>query len=247
MKVAITGKGGVGKTTIAAYLSKTYAENGFHTIAVDADPSLNLASFFGREDSKPISEIKDLVAERAMIGDGIIRMNPDVRDLIDSYGVEIDENLKLLISGTVRKAGSGCLCPENALLRALLQELVLERDDAVILDMEAGLEIMSRGTIKGIDAILAVTEPSHSSVQVTKRLLGFAGDLGIENLYVIANKIKEREESEFLNQKLEVFHQIPYSKEVSKASMDRDSLYMKNGFYRSIFELYTKLNENSHT
>jgi len=244
MKIAVTGKGGVGKTIISAYLSRIYAENGFHTIAVDADPSLNLAAIFGKEDSKPMSEMKDIIAERATMGGGLIRMNPYVEDLIDPYAIEIDKNLKLLISGTVKAAGSGCLCPENALLRSLLQELILARNEVIILDMEAGLEIMSRGTIKGIDAILAITEPSYSSVQVTKKLLKFARDLGIKNLYVVANKIKNPAESKFITQNLDVFHQIPYSKGVLKASMDRNFLYRKNGFYKSILGLYNKLNKN---
>lgn len=241
MKIAITGKGGVGKTIVSAYLSRIYSVNGFHTIAVDADPSLNLAAFFGKEDSKPISGMKDVIRERATIGDGLIRLNPDVRDLIDDYTTQIDENLGLLISGTVKAAGSGCLCPENALLRALLQELILGRDEIIILDMEAGLEIMSRGTIKGIDAILAITEPSNSSVQVTKKLLKFAEDLEIKNLYVVANKIRDPDESRFITQNLDVFHQLPYSEEVSKASMSGDFRYTENEFYKAVVELYNKL------
>jgi CO dehydrogenase maturation factor len=245
MKIAVTGKGGVGKTIISAYLSRIYAENGFNTIAVDADPSLNLAAIWGKGESTPISEMGDVIKEKTIMGDGLIRMNPDVRDMIEAYGIMIDENLRLLISGTVKSAGSGCLCPENSLLRALLQELILGRDDVVILDMEAGLEIMSRGTIGGIDAILAVTEPSCSSIQVTKKLLQFAGELGIKNPYVIANKIKEPRELEFIAKKLDVFHQIPFSDEISNASMNEDFHYMKNGFYRSVFELYKKLGKKS--
>lgn len=240
MKIAVTGKGGSGKTTIAFHLARIYAEKNFKAIAVDADSSLNLASYFGHEDQKPISSIKELVDKRARISDVLVNLNPDVHDLIDEYSASIAENLKLLLIGGVSRAGSGCLCPENSLLRALMQELVLERNEIVILDMEAGLEIMSRGTLRGIDAILAVTEPNIGSISVTKKLLKFSKDLGIKNSYVIANKVDE-EQLEYISKSFEVFHALPLSAEVQRSSMNIESELKSDEFSKAMKELADKL------
>lgn len=239
MKIAVTGKGGSGKTTIAGYLARIYSEKNFEVLAVDADPSLNLSSLFGREGITPISEMKSLVDERATLPGGLIRMNPKVNDLIDKYSVKISENLKLLASGTVTKAGSGCLCPENTLLRSLLSELVIGRGEIVILDMEAGLEIMSRGTLRNIDAILAITEPNYSSISVTKKLLKLANELGIKNSYVIGNKIKDQ--SGYLSKSFKIFHEIPYSEEIQLASMEKNRFFADGNFYDSVYKLFHKL------
>jgi len=240
MKIAVTGKGGTGKTTIAFHLSRIYARKNFKVIAVDADSSLNLASYFGHEDQKPISSIKELVDKRARISDVLVNLNPDVHDLIDEYAAKISENLELLLLGGVSRAGSGCLCPENSLIRALMQELILERNEIVILDMEAGLEIMSRGTLRGIDAILAVTEPNIGSVSVTKKLLEFSRDLGIKNSYVIANKA-DKEHIEYLAREFNIFHSLPFSAEVQKSSMDTGSEPESDEFHNSARELADKL------
>ncbi|HIE34468.1 MAG TPA: carbon monoxide dehydrogenase [Candidatus Altiarchaeales archaeon] len=244
MKIAVTGKGGSGKTTIALYLSKRFSEKGMDVLAVDADPSLNLMAMFGYEEITPISEIENLVNERARTPEGLVKLNPRVDDLIDEYSIKIDKNLRVLAIGTVTKAGSGCLCPENATLRALLHELVLKRDEAVILDMEAGLEIMSRGTIKNIDVMLAITEPSYSSISVTKNLLRFADELDIKNSYIVANKIKSKNELKYLSEKLgaEIFHAIPYLEKIREISMSNE-LSLNQEFYNTIGELTEKLTE----
>jgi len=236
MKVAVTGKGGSGKTTLAFYLSKIYAEKGFKIIAVDADSSLNLAGYFGHEDLKPISEIKELVDERARISEALVNLNPDVHDLIDKHSAKLSENLQLMVLGGVSKAGTGCRCPENSLLRALMQELVLDRKEIVILDMEAGLEIMGRGTLRGIDAILAVTEPNYGSISVTKKLLEFSKELGIKNSYVIANKADDG----YLSEHFDVFHALPFSPEVQRSSMERNEPIVDE-FYQAVSELSDKL------
>ena len=245
MKIAVTGKGGSGKTTISACLAKIFAAGGLRVLAVDADPSLNLAAIFGHEDITPLSGMKSILEERARLENGLVRMNPLVNDLIDRYSIEIHGNLRLLASGTVIKAGSGCLCPENAVLRSLLSELVLKRDEIVIIDMEAGLEPMSRGTIRNIDAILAITEPIYSSVSVTKRLLKFADELNIRNSYIIGNKIQSVNESNYLSRNLNsnIFHEIPYLEEIRQTPM-ADDLEVSSKFYNSIEELSGKLMRN---
>jgi CO dehydrogenase maturation factor len=242
MKIAVSGKGGSGKTTIAAYLSRIYSEKNFDVLAVDADPSLNLSALFGHEDITPISEMKSLAGERASLPGGLVRMNPRVDDLVDRYSVQVSKNLRLLASGTVTKAGSGCLCSENSLLRSLLGELVMSRDGIVILDMEAGLEIMSRGTLRNIDAILAVTEPNYSSISVTKKLLKFADELGIKNSYVIGNKIRDGgNQLGHLSDSFDIFHAIPYSEEIHLAAMEKNRFLARSGFYDSVCELAHKL------
>jgi len=218
MKIAVAGKGGSGKTTISAGLAKIYSEN-FNVIAIDADSSLNLSVFFDHENIVPISDMRKVVEEKARLPDGLVRMNPDVRDMVDRYSVKINDKLNLLAMGTVLKAGTGCLCPENAVLRTLLQELVLKRDEIVIIDLEAGLEPMSRGTVKNIDAILCVTEPNQGSVAVTKKLIKFTQELGIKRAYVVANKIRTREELDFLKENFSIFHSIPYNEKMMAGSM----------------------------
>ncbi len=245
MKIAITGKGGTGKTTLAFYLSRIYAEKNFSVLAVDEDSSLNLAACFGMEGIEPISRIKDLIDKRARISTELVNLNPDVHDLIDKYSVKISDNLALMVLGGISKAGSGCRCPENSLLRALMQELILERNELVVLDVEAGLEIMSRGTLRNIDAILAVTESNYGSICVTKKLLKFSGDLGIEKSYVIANKA-DNEGLKYISENFEVFHPIPFSSEVQRSSMSPASgagniKPVTGEFYRSVDELSEKL------
>ena len=214
MKIALAGKGGSGKTTIAAGIAKSIAEKfKINVLAIDADSSLNLSMFFGHEDITPVSEMRKAVEEKARLPGGLVRMNPDVRDMIDKYSVKINNNLNLLAIGTVLKAGTGCLCPENSVLRSILQELILKRDEIVIIDLEAGLEPMSRGTIKKVDAILCVTEPNYGSVAVTKKLLKFTHELGIKKAYVVANKIRSPEELEFLKKNFDIFYSIPYNEE----------------------------------
>ena len=230
----------MGKTTVAAVLAEVLSKK-FNVLAVDADASLNLMSVFGVEDIEPIVKMKDVVEERARLANGLVRMNPKVSDLIDEFSIPVNENMKLLVSGTVETAGSGCLCPENSVLRALLQELVLKRGDAVIIDLEAGLEPMSRGTIKNIDAILAVTEPVYNSITVTERLIKFAGELEVKNALVVGNKIQSHNEKEYLSQNLDVFHFIPYDEEVREASMKENFEIKDSRFYKSIEELAEKI------
>ena len=240
MKIAVTGKDGSGKTTIAAHLAKIYADRGFEVLVVDTDPNLNMSEFFGYEGLPPISKMKGLVNERSRLSNGFIKVKPYVRDIVDKHGRRISRNLRLLVSGVVEKVGSSCLCPENALLRSLFQEIILKRSETVIMDVGACLEIMNEGTLRGMDNILAVTEPNYGSVSVTRRLLSYSNQLGIKT-HVVANKIRGHEEFNYISQKFNIFHTIQHSEEVQKSSMSTKPFIDNGKFHKSISKLGEKL------
>jgi len=241
MKIAITGKGGAGKTTISAHLGKILSEMDEvdKVLLVDADATKNLSTFLGYENITPINKIKDIIEERAIEDNGLVKLNPSVSDLIDKFSVKISDKLYLLAVGGVEKAGMGCLCPENSILRAMLREIVLKRNEFSIIDMEAGLEIMSRGTVKGVDKILSITEPGYGAISVTKDILKFSKELNIK-AEVIGNKLRNKEEKEYLSKNFELFHIIPASEEVRESAMKKT--YVLNGnFYDSIKKLAQKI------
>lgn len=210
MKIAITGKGGVGKTTIAALLSYLYASDGKKVIAVDADPDANLASALGIpakdiEKLRPIAELTELIEERTGAkpgtSGGIFRINPRVDDIPEGFGYKFD-NTTLLIMGKSKSAASGCYCPEHTLLRRLLKHLIIDRDEVVIVDMEAGIEHMTRGTTEGVDAFIVVVEPGQRSIQTAMTVKGLAEELGIQKVYVVGNKVRNEQDEEFIKKNL---------------------------------------------
>lgn len=206
MKIAITGKGGVGKTTFAGVLSKVLAAEGYKVLAVDADPDANLAMALGFPEEKassitPLSEIKDIIAQRTEARPGVIgqmfKLNPKVDDIPEKYCIEHD-GVKLLVMGTVKAGGSGCICPEHAFLRALMQHLLLDSQEALILDMEAGIEHMGRATADCVDAFIVVVEPGQRSIQTLKTIKKLAEDIGVKKIFAVGNKVRTREEEEFI-------------------------------------------------
>lgn len=204
MKLAVTGKGGVGKTTLAATLAHLYAAEGRKVIAADADPDANLGLALGFPENVlneivPISAMKKLIAERTGTDADktFYRLNPKVNDLVDLYGRE-HGGVRLLTLGTVETAGGGCVCPEHTLLRLLTMDLVLAKKDVVILDMEAGLEHLGRGTTSGMDRLIAVIEPGARSVQTYKNVKRLALQLGIRRIGVVANKLRNAEDEDFI-------------------------------------------------
>jgi CO dehydrogenase maturation factor len=210
MKIAITGKGGVGKTTLAAALAGLYAREGRSVLAVDADPDANLGLALGFDEEEltritPISEMSALIAERTgASSEGLgkfFKINPRVSDIPDRFAEEKD-GVKLLVMGTVETGGGGCVCPEHVMLRRIISHLVVARDDVVIMDMEAGLEHLGRGTADMVDRFIVVTEPGLRSVQTYRRIKSLAGDLGVKTVDVIGNKIRGAEDRDFLTERL---------------------------------------------
>jgi len=206
MRIAITGKGGTGKTTLAGVLARTYADDGYKVLAVDADPDSNLASALGFPDEiaekiVPLSEMKDLIAQRTEAVPGVIgqmfKLNPRVDDIPEKYCITC-KNVKLLVMGTVKEGGSGCICPEHAFLKALMSHLILMSNEVLILDMEAGIEHLGRATAQSVDAFVVVVEPGKRSIQTLKAVEKLARDIGIKNIFAVGNKIKKPEEEKFI-------------------------------------------------
>jgi len=194
MKIAVTGKGGVGKTTLSALLARAIAEAGRPVIAIDADPAANLASALGLPPAgwpEAISGMKELIAERTGAEEGygkFFKLNPDVADLPAKYSKTV-HGVRILVLGGVPSGGSGCLCPENALLRALVTHILMEPDETVILDMEAGIEHLGRGTAEAVSMMIIVVEPGVRSVQTAGTIRRLAADIRIPRLGIVFSKV----------------------------------------------------------
>lgn len=206
MKMAITGKGGVGKTTLAALLAQTYATMDRQVLAVDADPSPCLAGALGfpgelREQLAPIAEMDQLIYERtgAKPGTtgGFFTLNPRVDDIPDRFSV-MHRNVRLLEMGAVDLGGSGCICPESAMLKTLFTHLLLRKDDVLILDMYAGVEHLGRSTVDFVDAMLIVVEPTRRSLGTAAQIRKLANDIGLTRLWLVGNKVRNESEIKFL-------------------------------------------------
>jgi len=206
MKLAVTGKGGVGKTTITALLSQAYADSGRQVLAVDADPSPCLAGALGFPDEMraklaPISEMDDLIYERTgakpgTVG-GFFTLNPRVDDIPERFSVT-HRGVRLLEMGAVDIGGSGCICPESALLKTLFTHLLFRKEELLILDMYAGVEHLGRATVDFVDAMLVVVEPTRRSLGTAAQIKKLANDIGLQRLWLVGNKIRLPEEIEFL-------------------------------------------------
>ena len=228
MKIGISGKGGVGKTLLASLLSKIFADSGYSVLAIDADPDTNLAASLGfpnPDEITPISELSDLIEERTGARPGqsapFFKLNPKVDDLPEDYSVKID-GIKLMVMGRIKRGGTGCYCPEGALLQALLAHLLIQRNEVVILDMEAGIEHLARGTSKAVDKLIVVVEPGRRSIETAIRIHKLAQDLGVQNIAVVGNKIKSQSEKEFLTNSLpdlEFLGFIPYDQALVEADL----------------------------
>ncbi len=206
MKIAVTGKGGVGKTTLTALLAQAFADQGMSVLAVDADPSPCLAGALGFPDAKrsqlhPISEMDDLIFERtgARPGTtgGFFTINPRVDDIPDRFSIE-HRRVRLLEMGAVETGGSGCICPESALLKTLFTNLLFRKDEILLLDMYAGVEHLGRATVDFVDLMLIVVEPTRRSLGTSQQIKSLAYQIGLRRLWLVGNKIQNPEEETFI-------------------------------------------------
>ena len=204
MKLAITGKGGVGKTTLASTLARLYADEGRTVLAADVDPDANLGLALGLSQEEvdaivPISKMRSLVEERTGASDAsrFYKLNPYVADIPEKYSRDIN-GVKLLVMGTVDVGGSGCVCPEHVMLKAILSSLTYRKNDVVIMDMEAGLEHLGRGTAANMDQFIVVIDPGARSVQTYRNVKRLAADLGVRRVRVVANKLRTEEDEAFI-------------------------------------------------
>ncbi|SFM25255.1 CO dehydrogenase maturation factor [Methanolobus profundi] len=189
VKIAVTGKGGVGKTTLSGTLARMLARDGYDVLAIDADADMNLASSLGIEKApEPLTDYQDLIEERAGEKGGMFKFNPKVDDIVDRFGVVGPDNVKMLVMGTIERGGSGCMCPASAFLKAFLRHVVLKDTSAVILDMEAGIEHLGRGTTRGIDLMIVVVEPGMRSIETAQRIKQLSEGIDVEHLAAIINK-----------------------------------------------------------
>ena len=206
MKIAITGKGGVGKTTLTSLLAYVYAAQGRNVLAIDADPSPCLGPALGFPEEalrglKPIADMEELILERtgAQKGTygGYFKINPRVDDIPDRFSA-VYRNIRLLQLGAVEKGGSGCICPESVLLRSLVTDILIARDEVVLMDMYAGVEHLGRATADSVDAMLIVAEPTARSLGPAAQIRDLAGDLHLQRLFLVGSKVENEADREYI-------------------------------------------------
>ena len=234
VKIAVSGKGGVGKTFVAGVLAQFFGKKGLKVLAIDADPSPNLALTLGipwDEANKivPVSENSQLLESKTRTDyEGVYRLSFTVDDIVEKFGVKSPYGLSLLVMGTVRSAGGGCTCPANAVIRALLRHLIVERDEAVVVDMEAGVEHMGRGTARHVDTMLIIADSSLKSLETAKKIYELATEVGIKNAFMVGNKVRNSSEGDLIQRfaaknKMSVLDLIPYDEKVLRADREGEA------------------------
>lgn len=218
MKIAVSGKGGTGKTTLAGVMARILSDKGVKVVAIDADPDANLASVIGIDEARmkdvtPLARMKELIEERTGAKKDsygtFFTLNPRVDDIPEKFSIQ-KNNIKLIVLGTIPQGGGGCFCPENALLRSLLSHVLIERDEYIIVDMEAGLEHMGRGTTAYMDAMIVVVEPGQRSFQTAYQVRRLAGDIGIARVYIVGNKVRDESDRAMIQEHLQDFPILGY-------------------------------------
>jgi CO dehydrogenase maturation factor len=229
IKLAVTGKGGVGKTTVSSLLCKAFIDSGYSVLAVDADPDANLATAIGFKeeiDIPPLTEMKELIEERTGAKPGSVgsffKLNPKVDDLPEKLWKE-KNGIKLLRMGTVKKGGGGCICPESAMLKTMVQNLLLFRKEAVIMDMEAGIEHLGRSTAQAVNPLIVVVEPGKRSMETARQIKSLAKDIKLVNIAIIANKVRSQHCVDFLKKEagdIPILGFLPFKDDILKADME---------------------------
>ncbi len=224
-RVVITGKGGVGKTTTTALLAHLFARDGYNVLTVDEDPQMNLPYALGldREVADtivPISQNLDYIEEKTGARPGTswglyLNLTPDISDVVDKFGVRVTDNISVLVMGTVSKAATGCLCPENALLDAVVKFISLKRGEVILMDTQAGVEHFGRALAKGFKHCVVVTEPTFNAVEVAKRTGILAKEIGIPNVFLLVNKVRKERDidkvMEYVNRDEKIFDSIMFA------------------------------------
>jgi CO dehydrogenase maturation factor len=236
MKLAISGKGGTGKTTLASILAHLFREDGCEVLAVDADPDANLAAALGippKEQIKilPISTQRRLIKERTGANPRefgqLFKLNPTVSDIPDEFAINF-QGIKLLVMGAVQKGGEGCACPENVLLKSLLSEIILHRKEVVIVDMEAGIEHLGRATAESIEKMLICIEPGSRSIETAKAIIKLGEEIGLQKFGIVGNKIRNKNQQDWIEKQFDteiLYGFIPYSETIQEADIQQKSLF----------------------
>lgn len=235
-KIAIGGKGGVGKTTVSAVLAQLLAQDGFDVLAVDADPDANLCAAFGLsqdECPEPLINMKQLIGERTGTGKEAVgvyfKLNPKVSDLPEKHWHTV-AGVKLLVLGGIKQAGTGCACAEGSFLKALLTHTLLQRKEVVFVDLDAGVECMGRASILGIDALIVIVEPGSRSIETAANIAKMSQDLGVKLVAVIANKITASAQLDVIKQSLQlpILTSLDYSPAIQQADLERRSVFQSD-------------------
>lgn len=228
MKIAVSGKGGVGKSTIAAAIALILAKRGQKVLALDADPDANLAAALGILASvkiSPVSSEMKLIEERTGTKVNeygkIFKLNPEVADIAEKFAVN-HNGVSLVTLGASNKGGAGCACPESAFIKTLVMDLVLYKDETLVMDMEAGIEHLGRSTAMGVDVMIVVTEPGQRSIDCARTIVKMGGEIGLKRYIFIGNKIVSEDDKKYIAEQLGepdiIF--LPYSNSIREADRD---------------------------
>jgi CO dehydrogenase maturation factor len=254
MKLAISGKGGTGKTTLAGILAQLFRNDGYEVLAVDADPDANLAAAIGvpserQNKIRPISAQRQLIKERTGANPNefcqLFKLNPTVSDIPDDFVLNF-QGIKLLVMGAVQKGGEGCACPENVLLKSLLSEIILHRKEVVIVDMEAGIEHLGRGTAQSIDKMLICIEPGSRSIETARAIIKLGKEIGLQDFGIVGNKMRNKKQGDWIGKQFDaemLFGFIPYSNTIQEADIQQKSLFdvMGTDLSNAFRHIYQKL------